>query len=182
MTQKEILEKEGGRGETTPFNAVYLYAEGAFYHAYEWSAWLCCRYVKEFKTIRRESKGDETEHVVFIGLPVGNIESYFPANAWNVTYIGKDIVTAVPGELLPEESDFEALRKDFTNWKNSVPKAPSRKNNASLREAMKNTQSGTPHRMSEIVLSVLSFPVEQKTPMECMAFVTELKQQIAGLL
>ena len=44
---KEILETERNRnGDLT---AIHLFAEGMFYRAYEWSAWLCVRYVNEFK-------------------------------------------------------------------------------------------------------------------------------------
>ena len=44
---KEILEIENHR--TNDWTTIYLFAEGLFYRAYEWSAWLCCRYVNEFK-------------------------------------------------------------------------------------------------------------------------------------
>ena len=177
---KEILEKEEGRGTKTPANAIYLYAEGAFYHAYEWSAWLCCRYVKEFKVIRREAKNDEDDFTVFIGIPYGSTENYFPTDTWHVEQNGKDVVALMPESLLPADSDIEALNRDYANWKQSVPKPQPRKN-GSLRDALKNTDNA-PHRMSEIMLGILAFPVEQKTPMECMAFLTEVKQQIAKIL
>ena len=44
---KERLEIENHR--TNDWTTIYLFAEGLFYRAYEWSAWLCCRYVNEFK-------------------------------------------------------------------------------------------------------------------------------------
>lgn len=42
----DILEKEKNRSETGMLRTIYLYQEGTFYRAYEWSAWLC---VQSFK-------------------------------------------------------------------------------------------------------------------------------------
>ena len=40
---KEILEIEKKREEGGQYSTIYLFPEGTFYRAYEWSAWLCCR-------------------------------------------------------------------------------------------------------------------------------------------
>lgn len=44
----DILEKEKNRSETGMLRTIYLYQEGTFYRAYEWSAWLCVRYINQF--------------------------------------------------------------------------------------------------------------------------------------
>lgn len=77
MTQKKkemasIKEKvlvEGERGEPGQYRRVHLWHEGSFLRAYEWSAWLLCRYVHEFKVTRRQFKGLDTP-VVFVGFPI----------------------------------------------------------------------------------------------------------------
>lgn len=51
---------------------IRLYAEGTFYRAYEWSAWLCVRYIQGFKATKRKFKNEE-EPVVFVGFPVTRI-------------------------------------------------------------------------------------------------------------
>ncbi|MBQ8461659.1 MAG: hypothetical protein IJ543_04490 [Bacteroidales bacterium] len=51
---------------------IRLYAEGTFYRAYEWSAWLCVRYIQDFKATKRKFKNEE-EPVVFVGFPVTRI-------------------------------------------------------------------------------------------------------------
>ena len=53
---------------------------------------------------------------------------------------------------------------------------------AAIRDDLKNTQGSQPHRMSEVMLRIIAFPVEQKTPIECMNFIAEIKQDIAKLL
>ena len=50
---KEIIDQEalmvqgGERGE------IHLHREGSFYSAYEWSAYLSCRYLHDFKVNKR---------------------------------------------------------------------------------------------------------------------------------
>jgi len=39
----EILETERRRDTAEQQRIVYLFQEGTFYRAYEWSAWLCVR-------------------------------------------------------------------------------------------------------------------------------------------
>lgn len=39
----DILETEQKRADATQQRIVHLFADGTFYRAYEWSAWLCCR-------------------------------------------------------------------------------------------------------------------------------------------
>ncbi|MCQ2225102.1 MAG: hypothetical protein MJZ14_05175 [Paludibacteraceae bacterium] len=48
---KSIVEKEKNRNSQEDKGKVFLYKEGSFLRAYEWSAWLCCRFVSDFKTI-----------------------------------------------------------------------------------------------------------------------------------
>ena len=49
---KEILEFEALRPNSEDRLCVHLFQEGSFYRAYEWSAWLLCRFVHEFKVTR----------------------------------------------------------------------------------------------------------------------------------
>ena len=42
---KEIFERESQRGTAESCTVIHLFQEGTFYRAYEWSAWLCVRYM-----------------------------------------------------------------------------------------------------------------------------------------
>ena len=49
------------------YRTIYLFPEGTFYRAYEWSAWLCQRYFTELKVTHRLLKGGED--IIFVGFP-----------------------------------------------------------------------------------------------------------------
>ena len=66
---KEILEFEKHRDTAEMQRSIHLFQEGSFYRAYEWSAWLVCRYIHEFKVTHRRMKGIE-QSVVLIGFIV----------------------------------------------------------------------------------------------------------------
>ena len=51
MTQKEILDREADNT-----GSIWLYLEGSFYKAYERSAFAFCTRIREYKTLRKESK------------------------------------------------------------------------------------------------------------------------------
>lgn len=50
---------------------AYIYREGSFYRAYEWSAWLFVRHVSNFKVTCRMFKNVE-QAVAFIGSTFKN--------------------------------------------------------------------------------------------------------------
>lgn len=177
---KEILEIERGRMDKGPYSTIYLFPEGTFYRAYEWSAWLCCRFINQFKATRREIKGELGETVVFIGFPVTSLGKFLPEDAQMTANDDKSVCITLPIRVFREGDDAEALGEAFGQWKESVPLAVPRR--GSVKDDLKNASDAQPHRMSEIVLRVLAFPVEQKTPMECMNFIAEVKQDIAKLL
>lgn len=43
----EILEIELRRHSVDECRVINLFQEGTFYRAYEWSAWLCVRYIQQ---------------------------------------------------------------------------------------------------------------------------------------
>ena len=179
---KDILEIEWKRIPQGPHNTIYLFPEGTFYRAYEWSAWLCCRYMNQFKATRREQKTElkDDTTAVFIGFPITSLAKYLPEDAQVVSNDDKSVAITLQPALSPEAEDAESLVEDFRQWKNSVPMAQPKR--TSLRDDLKAGAEMQPRHFSEVMLRILSFPVEQKTPMECMAFIAEIKQQLASLL
>ncbi len=55
-TISEIYEIEQGRES---YDLIHLFAEGSFWRAYEYSAWLFTRSIHEFKVTKRLMKGIE---------------------------------------------------------------------------------------------------------------------------
>ncbi len=46
MKYNDVLFKERKRADRAQGGVAHLLQEGMFYRAYEWSAWLCFRYIK----------------------------------------------------------------------------------------------------------------------------------------
>ena len=68
MTQKEILEREAHNTDS-----IWFYLEGAFYKAYERSAFAFHTRVKEFKVLRKESKTLGRD-ILYLGFPQAALE------------------------------------------------------------------------------------------------------------
>ena len=157
---------------------IHLFYEGNFYRAYEWSAWLCHRYMKEFKPTHRILKNIE-DSVVFVGFPVTSLEKYVPSGATLATNDDKSVDVVLPVEMLPVNSDAEVLSFDFVNWKSSVPLTEASKRR--VEEEKNGVQQHSPMRLTDVMHWILAYPIEQRSPMECMAFLAEIKQQVAEI-
>lgn len=64
---KDILDAESQRSSLEQCRVIHLFTEGTFLRAYEWSAWLCVRYVQSFKATKRKFKNEDAS-VVFVGF------------------------------------------------------------------------------------------------------------------
>lgn len=54
---KDIKEQESMRMNEGVRDEIHFYREGTFLRAYEWSAWLACRYLHDFNTTRHHVGG-----------------------------------------------------------------------------------------------------------------------------
>lgn len=53
MSTKEIVEFETSELAAGHRDVMHLHHEGSFLRAYEWSAFLACRYLHDFKVTKR---------------------------------------------------------------------------------------------------------------------------------
>ena len=53
---KEVFEIEQARQTVEECLVIHLFKEGTFYRVYKLSAWLCFRYIKQFKATHRQLK------------------------------------------------------------------------------------------------------------------------------
>ena len=117
------------------YRTIHLIPEGTFYRAYEWSAWLCHRYVSQFKPTHRLLKNTE-DSVVFVGFPMTSLERHIPEGATLAEQEDKTIALILT-ETVFGETTTEQLQTDFANWKMSVPlvktKEQGTKENSELR-------------------------------------------------
>ena len=172
MQLKEIFTKEQSRDTEEKYRTIYLIPEGTFYRAYEWSAWLCHRYVSQFKPTHRLLKNTE-DSVVFVGFPMTSLERHVLEGA-TVTEQEDKTIALVLAENVFGETTIEQLQMDFVNWKKSVPLVRS-KNNSELR--IKNFELKNDEL--DVLKRILAYPIEQHSPMEAMAFLSEIKQQLS---
>ena len=71
----EILQQEKQRTADETLRQIHLYPEGGFYRAYEWSAWLCLRYVRQLKPTKRMVKSVNAP-MVFVGFPQTSLSKF----------------------------------------------------------------------------------------------------------
>lgn len=77
---KELIEQEAELLQTGHFRDVHFHKEGTFLRAYDWSAWLCCRYLHDFKVSKRVFKSIN-EPVAYIGFPDTSLAKWLPEGA-----------------------------------------------------------------------------------------------------
>ncbi len=175
---KEILEKEKERISLEQCSVIHLFREGTFYRAYDWSAWLSVKYFKELKITHRLLKGGED--VAFVGFPVTSIERYTPEGASVKTLENNNVDIVLQTSVFPPEAEVQALQNDFGNWKRNQPLTEASKKKAE--EEKSRAERNAHPRLTDIMLDILSYPIEQHSPMECMFFLSETKQQISEIL
>jgi hypothetical protein len=140
-------------------NSIHLYKEGSFWKAYEHSAYLFVKHIKSYQTRLRYYKNIGQE-VISIGFPDIALPTILEES--NMIQQSETQVTL----RLKEELVIE----DFLVWKTQTPLTVIQK--ASKQEQNKTEQD------SYLSISILSFPVANKTPIECMQFIAELQKQL----
>ena len=175
---QDILTVEQDRPDSQSARVVHLFLEGSFLRAYEWSAWLCCRYLNEFKATRRRIKNTEQDFV-FIGFPETSLEKYNANGIEIIQVADKAVDMVLPESLVVHELDVQ----DFSNWKQSVPLAESKRKDQILSLSQGGlSQVQSPSTLTSVMHTILEFPLERKTPFDCMVFVADLKQQITRMI
>lgn len=179
MQLKDILEREQKRDDMRQCCTIHLFQEGTFFRAYEWSAWLAFRYIKQFKPTRRLLKNSDAS-VVFVGFPVSSLEKYASEGFLVQAVAEKCVDVHLPESVFTEDAEVEVLQTDYENWKSSVPLTEASKKRLQ-EERYGNPLEGTT-RLTDIMHRILEFPVEQKSPIDSMLFLAEIKQQIATII
>lgn len=118
----EILDVEKQRLSPESFREIRLWTDGSFYRAYEWSAWLCIRYVRQFKVTKRYIKNIDTD-VLFVGFPQSSLDKFKVEGSMVEPWDNKGVLMTLPAGrgMLPgysrEVSCFESAR---TSWRCKV--------------------------------------------------------------
>ena len=175
----DILDLEKKRISEDDMRSIYLWPDGTFYRAYEWSAWLCVRYIRQFKVTRRIFKAVKAD-MLFIGFPQTSLEKFKPETAVVNELPDKCIVLMLPEVMvLPDEGS--TLEADYQFWRNTIPLAESKESKPAEQSVPVRANSGSVS-MTGIMKQILEFPVESHSPIDCMLFLVDVKKNISSLL
>mgnify|MGYP002852209876 CR=1 FL=1 len=178
---RDILETERSRATCDDWRKIHLFQEGSFYRAYEASAWLCHRYISQFRVTHRHVKGIE-QSIAFVGFPVTGLEKRVPEGA-HVEEVGeKHLALVLPSTCVSGDADAQV--DAFGEWKQQQPMSEAKKTDEDKDRGKKRLDPDSetmPQSLSAIVRQVLSYPVESRSPIDCMLFLSEVKRNIAQI-
>lgn len=137
---------------------ILLFIEGGFYRAYEHSALDAIKNLHEFKVSCRFYKA-VNERVACIGFPVTSLAKF--ANG-NIVEQHDDMATIRLSENAIKTSDDE-----FSTWKEALPTSDDSAGPMPLQK-----------HHGEVCRKILGFPIESRTPLQCMIFLTEIKSEL----
>lgn len=191
MKLSAALEFEKLREDAASWNKVILHRDGKFYHAYDWSAWLIKQYVctEEFQ----QQRGDEkllqvsrypSKHgeYAMLGFPLDSISKYIPAYENARKMEDSDDMEITVG-IDFGEADHETLSRMYEEWFATCQlKEKKGKGNAAMTHSDGKAPALARSGIFSILVKVLSYPVEAKTPAENIEFISQLRQEVAALL
>ena len=161
--------KEHWSRENTNRNRVYLVPEGVFYKAYECSAFILSTQWRPLAPSVKRVKYMGGEIVVSVGFPQASLPTLEAIMHRDDTY-SPELSEEAAGVLA-----FSALHPvdehEFLAWKAELAAEPSRDVEPEKKPASSATASAT-----EIVERILSFPLENSSPVDCLLFLSELKR------
>lgn len=162
-TLSSILSKESSNTHT-----LYFYREGVFYKAYERSAYLFVKYVRPFQVKKRLVKSVKQE-VVSVGFPTNSLPNYFSADKIKE----KENVAEIDLEKDIDIHEFELWKAEIPIYQEGSSMCGQSVINKGANEPQHNISSDI-----ETIMKIKMFPIEGKTPLECMLFLSELKKNL----
>lgn len=150
MRISDKLSRENGK-------SVYLYKEGAFWIAYEQSAYI----LSQYKTLKASKKFIKTvdAEIVSVGFPEVTLALFY--SHLGLPSFQSDAVIELKAENAADENLFQS-------WKNALPLYIKPQNNIHKTE----TENS---RESSILKMLLDYPLGERTPIDALLFVKELK-------
>ena len=156
---------------------IVLYREGIFVKAFECSAYAVVTLVRDFKPSKKRYKVLGGAEMVSVGFPYNDEERHMSG----MTLLERDENRSI--YQLPEPIDLDA----FQAWKESLPLHTTSQNRYGAKVASV-AKAAAPYDSSEqihleskktegeLIRAIRCFDLANSTPMECMQFVSELKE------
>lgn len=156
MTQKDIFELEHNNRDR-----IHLLKEGMFWKAYERSARLFAEEIKPFQINKKSSKtyGD----LISLGFPLSALEKLMDGH--RLLADEENLRTYAAHDALDEA--------EFARWRSEIPLKVHPADTATP-----NVPAEIPSAESLVISALRKFNVMNKTPMECITFITELQEML----
>ena len=164
MTLREKLEHENANS-----NKIYLYQEGMFWRAYEYSAYRFTFGICVFKVQKKFVKAVSRE-LMYIGLPIDMLKKY--SALFNLVSEGNKQCTIVPKNCTPP--------MPFEEWRASIPLIESKTATPSKNVVVASSvpQYQCKSEAEKIVDEIRRYNLANATPIECMMWLSQLKTRI----
>lgn len=175
---KEIIDIEGNRADAQARQTMHLYKEGTFIRAYNWSAWLCCRYLNAFKVNKRLYNGID-KPVAYIGFPETSISKWVKSPQLLEQLDEKHFVLVL--DMAPEDLDESEMNALYESWYNDIPLIEQKPKNEK-RSAGEVYASAHPSSLTGVMQKIIAYPLENKSPIDCMLFLSEIKKELSSLI
>ena len=157
MTLREQLEREKNNN-----NLVFLSPEGLFYKAYERSAFILCTQYQALKPSCKYVKYLNGAGIISVGFPQSSLSKVEEVlERCPMRENGSDGPVFFAKTLISEQ--------DYILWKDEQFRIYP-KEQISLSETSEKSED------DELRSAILHYPLESKTPLECMMFLVQLKQ------
>ena len=181
---EEIIKTEKSRSDPRTFSQIHLFLEGAFLRAYEQSAWLMSRYAAADLQPKKHKTRQTTDGTfVFVGFPLTSLDKYRPEHSQDIPFDESHFILDLPADTFPQELTKELFDSDFERWKTEIAVTDNKngKTDKTISEATEG-QSALPLRLTDIMQEILAYPLESKSPIETMVFVSELKKKLSAII
>lgn len=183
MTHKKICEIETRTDDN--IMKLYLFNENGWWRAYEWSAYLCNHLPCELDEANRLNPTKKNSSffdggIIFVGLKATSFEKYLPCLCKDVESIDleqKQIEFDVSD--LFYDCDFSNYKELLYEWKG---KFKFKKRNEKKENETKQNETDKGITVKELLSKIDGFRVERKTPIEAIAFVSEIKGDVFKIL
>ena len=194
MTSQDFI-----RTEAANTDRIILYREGLFWKAYERSAFAVCSQVRAFKTTKKALKTLGGGHLVSIGFPAASENAVCGAlecisreqdrdaaefEVWKAAQPLKEAVRRTKTAVVAADADVAAADVAATDSASGhLPEERMRSpSEAESRPGMRYAEADFSLTAACRVAGALKeFNLAEKTPLECMMFLSELKKMIHSI-
>lgn len=177
------LQLELLRQDAESQNKIYIHKDGAFYHLYEWSAWLFKTIVGPNSTLTCLRYVTKKAEYVIAGFPLSSVGKYIAdyQKAQPIEEGSDDLCITISPDSLQGKS-FQELQEEFKKWKENQEVKTAVKSQKSIHNGNPQASALARSGLFSIVTEILSFPANERTPQEALVFISEMQQRIIKLL